>query len=122
MPAIELNEYYVELIGFLITLLVGLGIKDWAASFIKGLAFRFSGAFKEGDRVLLDNEPAMVVKIGLNESVFGIYSEAGYTWRYIPNQRIPMLKLAKVVDPELHPDTREEKARRIKDLLEKDGD
>ena len=80
MPEIQLSEYYVELVGFLLTLLVGLAIKDWATSFVKD----------------------------------------GYTWRYVPNERIAMMKLAKVVDPELHADTAEEKAKKIEDLLKRE--
>ena len=117
MPPIELNQYYTELAGFLLTLLVGLAIKDWATGFIKGSMFRLKSSFKEGDKVILDGNQAMIVKIGLTETVFGVYSSDGYVWRYVPNERIPMLKLSKIVDPELHQDSREEKAKKIEDLL-----
>ena len=30
-------------------------------------------AFKEGDEVLLDSELAMIVKIGVSPTVFGVY-------------------------------------------------
>jgi len=122
MPPIELNQYYTELIGFLLTLLVGLAIKDWATGFIKGSMFRIKSSFKEGEKVILDGDQAMIVKIGLTETVFGVYSNDGYTWRYVPNERIPMLKLSKIVDPELHQDSREEKARKIEDLLKRSND
>lgn len=117
MPAIELSDYYIELIGFLLTLLIGLAIKDWATSFVKGAMFRFGSSFKEGDRVILDGNQAMIIKIGMSQTVFGIYSDDGYTWRYVPNEKISTLKIAKVVDPELHADSVEEKAKRIEDLL-----
>ena len=60
----------------------------------------------------------MIVKIGLGETVFGVYGEEGYTWRYVPNTRIEYLKLEKIVDPELHRDTDQEKAQRIIDSLQ----
>ena len=63
MPTIELSEYYVEFIGFLITLIVGLSIRDWAGAFVKGAKFRFNPAFQEGDKVILDGCPALIVKI-----------------------------------------------------------
>ena len=88
MPTIELSTYYVEFIGFLVTLIIGLGLKDWAGSFIKGMKFRINPAFKEGDKVLLDGCPALIVKIGYSETVFGVYGKDGYTWRYVPNTRI----------------------------------
>ena len=122
MPTIELSEYYVQFIGFLLTLIIGLGLKDWAGSFIKGMKFRINPAFKEGDKVILDGCPALIVKIGYSETVFGVYSEAGYTWRYVPNIRIPFLKLEKIVNPELHLDSPEEKAKKIQELIDLNQD
>ena len=118
MPTIELSEYYVEFIGFLLTLIVGLSIRDAATSFVKGAKFRFNPAFKEGDKVILDGNPALIVKIGLSETVFGVYGEEGYTWRYVPNTRIEFLKLEKIVDPDLHRDTDQERAQKLVDAMQ----
>ena len=118
MPTIELSQYYVEFIGFLLTLIVGLSIRDAATSFIKGAKFRFNPAFKEGDKVILDGNPALIVKIGLSETVFGVYGEEGYTWRYVPNTRIEFLKLEKIVDPDLHRDTDQERAQKLVDAMQ----
>ena len=118
MPTIELSSYYVEFIGFLLTLIVGLSIRDWAGSFVKGAKFRFNPAFQEGDKVLLDGQPALIVKIGLSETVFGVYGDDGYTWRYIPNQKIDSIKLEKVVDQDLHADSAIEKAEKLRKILE----
>ena len=118
MPPIELNEYYVEFIGFLLTLIVGLSIRDAATSFVKGAKFRFNPAFQEGDKVLLDGNPALIVKIGLSETVFGVYGDEGYTWRYVPNTRIEFLRLEKIVDTDLHKDTAQEKAQKIVDAIQ----
>ena len=118
MPTIELSAYYVEFIGFLLTLIVGLSIRDAATSFVKGAKFRFNPAFKEGDKVILDGNPALIVKIGLSETVFGVYGEEGYTWRYVPNTRIEFLKLEKIVDPDLHRDTDQERAQKLVDAMQ----
>ena len=118
MPPIELSEYYVEFIGFLLTLIVGLSIRDAATSFVKGAKFRFNPAFQEGDKVILDGNPALIVKIGLSETVFGVYGEEGYTWRYVPNTRIEFLKLEKIVDPDLHRDTDQERAQKLVDAMQ----
>ena len=118
MPPIELSEYYVEFIGFLLTLIVGLSVRDAATSFVKGAKFRFNPAFKEGDKVILDGNPALIVKIGLSETVFGVYGDDGYTWRYVPNTRIEFLKLEKIVDPDLHRDTDQERAQKLVDALQ----
>ena len=118
MPPIELSEYYVEFIGFLLTLIVGVSVRDAATSFVKGAKFRFNPAFKEGDKVILDGNPALIVKIGLSETVFGVYGEEGYTWRYVPNTRIEFLKLEKIVDPDLHRDTDQERAQKLVDAMQ----
>ena len=118
MPTIEQSAYYVEFIGFLLTLIVGLSIRDAATSFVKGAKFRFNPAFKEGDKVILDGNPALIVKIGLSETVFGVYGEEGYTWRYVPNTRIEFLKLEKIVDPDLHRDTDQERAQKLVDAMQ----
>ena len=118
MPEIVLSDFYMEFVGFLLSLIVGLSIRDWAGAFVKGAKFRFNPAFQEGDKVILDGCPALIVKIGLSETVFGVYGKDGYTWRYVPNTRIEYLKLEKIVDTELHRDTQEEKAQKIIDALQ----
>jgi len=120
MFEIELNDFYIQFIGFLLTMLLGLAVKDYAVSFMKGLFFRLFSPFDEGDKVLLEDQTAMIIKIGLNQTVFGVYGDEGYTWRYVPNERIPYLKLEKVVDSELHADTVDEKADKIRKILNKE--
>ena len=75
-------------------------------------------AFNEGDKVLLDGVDSVIVKIGLTTTVFGLYGEKGYTWRYVPNERIPTLKLEKIINPHLHPDTDEERGRKLQALID----
>ena len=118
MPPIELSQFYVEFIGFILTLIVALAMRDWATSFIKGMKFKMNRAFSEGDKVILDGCPALIVKIGMSETVFGVYGKEGYTWRYVPNERISFLKLEKIVDADLHRDSDEEKAQKIIDQMQ----
>ena len=120
MFEIELNDFYIQFIGFLLPMLLGLAVKDYAVGFMKGLFFRLFSPFDEGDKVLLEDQTAMIIKIGLNQTVFGVYGDEGYTWRYVPNERIPYLKLEKVVDSELHADSADEKAEKIRKILNKE--
>tara|TARA_R100000008_G_scaffold66298_2_gene43309 strand:- start:627 stop:1061 length:435 start_codon:yes stop_codon:yes gene_type:complete len=116
--SLELTEYLVPWIALLISLVVTMWIKDWVTAFVKGMQFRRNPAFQEGDHVILDGTPSVIVKIGIQETVFGVYSDAGYTWRYVPNVRIPFLKLEKIVNPELHLDSPREKAQKIQELID----
>lgn len=89
-------------ISMMLIVIIGLMIKDFAMKAAKGLAFSMNKSFAEGDKVILDGERALIVKIGLTQTVFGITKTSGewngdYVWRYVPNERIPFLKLEKVV-------------------------
>jgi len=116
---IDVTDLLMPWISVLISLLVAIWMKDYATSLAKGLKFKMNPAFNEGDEVLLDGELSMIVKIGTRETVFGVYSERGYTWRYVPNERIPYLKLEKVIKKDLHIDTDEEKAEKMKTAIDK---
>ena len=116
---LDITDLLMPWISVLISLLVAIWLKDYATSLAKGLKFKMNPAFNEGDEVLLDGELSMIVKIGTRETVFGVYSERGYTWRYVPNERIPYLKLEKVIKKDLHIDTDEEKAEKMKTAIDK---
>ena len=114
----NIEEYYVEISIFIASVLGGLALKDYSVSFIKGLKFKLNSQFNEGDKVLLDGEHAMIIKIGIGTTVFGVYSKDGYTWRYISNTKIESLKLEKIVDKDLHADSAHEKAMKLQKILE----
>ena len=82
----------------LFILVFTLMFKDYAAKIAKGLSFKYSGLFKEGDKVLLNGEQAIIVKIGLITTVFGLHkSDGSYAWRYVPNERVHFLTIEKIV-------------------------
>ena len=117
--SMDLSSMLLPWITVLISLVVAIWFKDFATGLAKGLKFKYDPAFKEGEEVLLDGELAMIVKIGVSQTVFGVYSSRGYTWRYVPNERIPYLKLEKVIKKDLHVDTEEEKAHKLKTIIDK---
>ena len=114
----DLTDFILPWISILISLVVAIWFKDFATSFAKGMAFSMSKAFNEGDKVLLDGVDAIIVKIGIKNTVFGLYGDRGYTWRYVPNERIAMLKLEKVVANDVHRDSPEEVARKMQAILD----
>lgn len=114
---IEITELLMPFISALLILVITLWFKDFATRIAKGMAFQMNKAFNEGDAVLLDGTEAIIVKIGITQTVFGTYGERGYTWRYVPNERIHMLKLEKVINRDLHLDTDIEKAQKMQDVL-----
>ena len=119
---LEVANLVTPFISALVLLVVTLWFKDFATKIAKGMAFKMNKSFNEGDTVILDGSDALIVKIGLSETVFGVYSDKGYTWRYVPNERIPMLKLEKVINKDLHLDTDEEKAAKLQALIDSQQD
>ena len=88
----------MPIVKVLLAGIVAIWIKDFITSASKGIAFFMNRAFGEGDRVKIDDSDAIIVKIGLRQTVFSIIKEDGdYVWRYVPNEMISMLKLEKVI-------------------------
>lgn len=81
------------------SVLVLLMLKDYAMNITKGWKFYRNPAFMPGDTVYLDNEKAIIVSIGITETIFAIEKEASTTtWRYISNSRIEYAKLEKIIE------------------------
>jgi len=102
-----MEDRIAELIGPFVSgavaLIVSLWLKESAGRIAKGLSFKFSRQFNEGDEVILEGDRALIVKIGFFHTVFGYYkttkssSRVNHYWRFVPNERIPYLKLEKIV-------------------------
>ena len=71
----QITNFILPWIGILISLIVAIWIKDFATSLAKGFKFQMNKAFNEGDKVLLEGNEAVIIKIGISETVFGVYSE-----------------------------------------------
>jgi|TARA_R110002049_G_scaffold750_1_gene5009 hypothetical protein len=115
---VQLTNFLLPWIGILISAIIAIMFKDWATSLAKGLQFKWNPAFNEGDTIILDGQEGMIVKIGARETVFSVYSDSGLVWRYVPNERIVFLKLEKVMNPNLHLDTEEEKAKKLQSMID----
>jgi hypothetical protein len=100
--ALEITELLLPYIGMVMIVIIGFMIKDFATKLSKGIAFSMNKQFQEGDKVILDGERALIVKIGITQTVFGIQKAHGdfdgdYVWRYVPNERIEFLKIEKII-------------------------
>lgn len=120
--SIELTQFILPWISVLLSIVLVFWFKDFATSLAKGLKFKQNPLFNEGDKCLLESEEAIIVKIGIRSTVFGLYTSRGYTWRVVPNERIEYLKLEKVIDKDVHLDSDAEKGRRLQVLIDKAQD
>jgi len=88
----------MPIVKVLVAGMVAMWVKDFISSASKGIAFYMNSAFGEGDKVKIDDADAIIVKIGLRQTVFSIIKDDGdYVWRYVPNEMISLLKLEKVI-------------------------
>jgi|TARA_B110000438_G_C15383579_1_gene465855 hypothetical protein len=98
----DMTDLMLPWIAVLMSAIIAFMLKDFVSSFSKGIKFKFNPSFREGDKVILDGERALIVKIGMTETVFGVTKSSGefdgdYVWRYVPNERISFLKLEKLI-------------------------
>ena len=119
MLGMHLTDLIVPWIAILISIAAVFWFKDFAQTLVAGMAFKYGGTFREGDQVILDGHDAMIIKIGMKETVFGRYTENGYTWQYVPNEKLEFHKLEKIVHRDLHLDTDIEKGQQIMELISK---
>jgi len=99
----QISEWITPFVSGAVALIISMWLKDSAGRIVKGLSFKFSKHFNEGDEVVLEGDRALIVKIGFFHTVFGYYkttknsSRVSHYWRYVLNERIPYLKLEKIV-------------------------
>ena len=92
-----MTDMLVPWLTILISIAAAFWFKEFAQNLVAGLSFKWGGNFREGDQVILDGHDAMVIKIGTKETVFGRYTENGYTWQYVPNEKLEFHNLEKIV-------------------------
>ena len=120
--SLELTHLILAWISILISIVFVFWFKDFATSLAKGLKFKQNPLFNEGDKVLLEGQDAIIVKIGLRSTVFGLYTDRGYTWRVIANERLEYVKLEKIIDTNVHMDSEAEQGKRIQGLIDQAQD
>ena len=115
--SLEFSELILPYIGIMISIVFFLWFKDFAIGISKGLKFKIDPHFQEGDEVWLEDEPAVILKIGMTQTIFGIVNGRGYIWRFIDNETIFEMKLEKIVSDKIHYDTDTEQSRKLREIL-----
>ena len=106
IPEIVLSAGVITWITALLSLTVALVVKDFLTTFVAGFFFYMNRDFSEGHHVYIDGEEAIIIKVGLRNTIFEIKNGRGETWRYVPNDKIKNLKLERVITPKLRPQNR----------------
>ena len=95
---IQMGNEIGPVLGIFTGITLSLLAKDVATDFAKGISFKLNPMFKEGDHVIIDGEHAVILKIGIRQTVFDIKrSDGSEVWRYVNNHRIEYLRLEKII-------------------------
>ena len=116
--SVEITALILPWMGVILSVIIAIWLRDFATNAAKGWAFKSNQSFNEGDHIILDGRDAIIVKIGMSQTVFGVYTEKGYTWRYISNDRLASTKIEKIINKNLHLDTEAEKGMRIQRMID----
>jgi len=84
-------------IAVLLSIMVSIWFKEMASKIAKGWSFYRNPAFMPGDRVYLDDEPAVIISISIKETIFELTRDDYKIWRYVPNHIIDDVKLEKII-------------------------
>lgn len=95
--SMSVSDVLLPWIAVLISIVVSIWFKDFATNLAKGLAFKRKPGFEPGDTVYLDGEEAIIISIGIQETVFELKRDDKTVWRYIPNTRTDYVKLEKII-------------------------
>ena len=115
--SLEFSELILPYLGIMISIVFFLWFKDYATGIAKGLKFKIDPHFQEGDEVWLEDETAVILKIGMTQTIFGIINGRGYIWRFVDNESIFEMKLEKMITDKVHYDTKEEQSKKLRKLL-----
>jgi small-conductance mechanosensitive channel len=99
MPEITLGAGALAWLSFLISMAIGLALKDLLTTAVSGFLFYHNKNFNEGDHVYINGEEAVINKIGMRQTVFKINNGRGETWLFVYNDKIHGMKLEKVITP-----------------------
>ena len=104
MPEIILPQSWLMWAGFIVTVTIGLAIKDLATDLVAAFKWKATPGFEPMDTCILDGEKVVIIHIGLRETIFEHNGNFGRTWQYIPSSLIQRHELRRVVGDDRHLD------------------
>lgn len=85
-------------VALLLSIMFTMWLKEFATSLFKSWSFYKNPAFYPGDKVYLDGDCAVIIHIGMGQTIFEIERDGRSVWRYIPTHKVETVKLEKIVD------------------------
>ena len=97
MPEIEIPQGWLAWVGFIVTVTVGLAIRDWSSDLIAAIKWKLTPGFEPMDTCILDGDKVTIIHIGIKETIFERQGKWGRTRQYIPSSKISGHDLRRVV-------------------------
>lgn len=97
LPEISLTSGIIAWITALITIAVGLAVKDLLTTSVNGVLFFFNSDFRVGDRVYINGQKAIIIRIGFRQTIFRIDRDDEEIWLFVFNDRIKYQSLEKII-------------------------
>ena len=97
MPEIELPQGWLTWAGFEITVVVAMGIRDWASDFIAAFKWKVTPGFEPMDTCILDGDKVTIIHIGMQSTIFERQGKFGRSWQYLPSSQIAKHDLRRIV-------------------------
>ena len=67
-------------------------------NFLCGVKFIMGEAFNSGDLVIIDGtQQALIIKVGLYETIFQTQHDGQTLWRHVPNSRLDFMNISRVI-------------------------
>ena len=71
----DFTTWISPLLAVSLALVFGITLRDWAMNLVLGMKFKIDQAWYEGAHCFIDNEPAIIVKIGMDAAWSGATSQ-----------------------------------------------
>jgi hypothetical protein len=97
MPEIEIPTSWLTWASFILTVIIGLSIRDWATDLVAAFKWKRTPGFEAMDTCIMDGDKVTIIHIGIRETIFERQCAHGRTWQYIPSSQIAKHDLRRIV-------------------------
>lgn len=96
--SLDVAVWLTPIIALSLSLIVGLAIKNAITNFMCGVRFIVGEAFNTGDVVVIDgSQEALIIKVGIYETIFQTEQDGKTLWRHVPNSRLDFMNISRVI-------------------------
>ena len=96
--SLDVAVWLTPIIALSLSLIIGLAIKNAITNFMCGVRFIMGEAFNTGDVVVIDgSQEALIIRVGIYETVFQTEKDGKTLWRHVPNSRLDFMNISRVI-------------------------